>query len=277
MPLSTVWRTAPITSLTLTWQFVYATSAPNCLKTWQGLMTDTWFLPDRRGSFFLRKGRTRTYKGILIKLIPRLTSSHLMSFVPTPNVLSQERKFANALLNASSSCWTHMFSSRWNTPIKFGSKAPFKKLNILKKLNPRRGSTLLQYQTRDLDSLKQAAKCLWPLIQRSVDQQQLDDELWGRYDDDLKEKRRLWRQTSALRLLKDSCIATCFMTEMRQFQRTRVIFRRVRKIAKTTISFVMSVRLSVCQHGTTRLPLDGFSWNLILEYFLKMSRKFKFY
>jgi hypothetical protein len=25
-----------------------------------------------------------------------------------------------------------------------------------------------------------------------------------------------------------------------------------------TVSFVMSVRLSVCPHGTTRLPLDGF-------------------
>jgi len=28
--------------------------------------------------------------------------------------------------------------------------------------------------------------------------------------------------------------------------------------AKTTVSIVMSVRLSVGLHGTTRLPLDGF-------------------
>jgi hypothetical protein len=91
--LSTVWRTAPnVTSLTLTWQFVYATLATNCLKTWQGLVTDTRFLPDRRGALFLRKGRTRTYKGILITLIPTLTWSHLMSFVPTHNVLNQKRK-----------------------------------------------------------------------------------------------------------------------------------------------------------------------------------------
>jgi hypothetical protein len=44
-------------------------------------------------------------------------------------------------------------------------------------------------------------------------------------------------------------------------------FRRVRKIAKTTISFVLSVRPSVCPHGTTRLPLDGFSWNFVFENF----------
>jgi len=50
-------------------------------------------------------------------------------------------------------------------------------------------------------------------------------------------------------------------------------FRRVRKIAKATISFVISVRPSVypfgCQHGTTRLPQDGFSWNPIFINSLK--------
>ena len=30
-------------------------------------------------------------------------------------------------------------------------------------------------------------------------------------------------------------------------------------LQKVTISFVMSVRPSVCPHGTSRLPLDGFS------------------
>ena len=30
------------------------------------------------------------------------------------------------------------------------------------------------------------------------------------------------------------------------------------KLQKATITFVMSVCLSVCPHGTTRLPLDGF-------------------
>ena len=37
------------------------------------------------------------------------------------------------------------------------------------------------------------------------------------------------------------------------------------KLQKVTISFVMSVRSSVRPHGTTRLPLGGFSWNLIFE------------
>ena len=44
------------------------------------------------------------------------------------------------------------------------------------------------------------------------------------------------------------------------------LFRRVRKIAKTTISFVMSV----CPHGTTRLTLDGYSINLVFGYFSKI-------
>jgi hypothetical protein len=44
------------------------------------------------------------------------------------------------------------------------------------------------------------------------------------------------------------------------------------KSRKATISFVMSVCLSVCPHGTTPLPLDGFSWNFIFEDFSKFSR-----
>jgi hypothetical protein len=37
-------------------------------------------------------------------------------------------------------------------------------------------------------------------------------------------------------------------------------------LRETAISFVMSV----CPHGTTRLPLDGFWWNLIFETFSKI-------
>jgi len=37
------------------------------------------------------------------------------------------------------------------------------------------------------------------------------------------------------------------------------------KLRKATISFVTSV----CPHGPTRLPLEGFSWNLIFEYVSK--------
>ena len=50
------------------------------------------------------------------------------------------------------------------------------------------------------------------------------------------------------------------------------------KLLKVTVSFIMSVCLSVLPHRTTRLPLDGFSWNLIFEYiyiyfFIKSVKK----
>ena len=41
------------------------------------------------------------------------------------------------------------------------------------------------------------------------------------------------------------------------------------KLQNATISFVMSVRPSVCPHRVIRLPLDGFSLNLIFEFFRK--------
>ena len=63
----------------------------------------------------------------------------------------------------------------------------------------------------------------------------------------------------------------------REYLKRRVlsILRAFAKLQKLTISFVMSVRPSVCPHGTTRLSLDGFSWNVIFQYFSKLSRKFK--
>ena len=45
------------------------------------------------------------------------------------------------------------------------------------------------------------------------------------------------------------------------------------KLRTTTISFARSVCPSVCPHGTTRLQLDGFSRNLIFEYFFRKSLK----
>jgi len=45
------------------------------------------------------------------------------------------------------------------------------------------------------------------------------------------------------------------------------------KLRKATISFLMSVRTSVCPHRTTRLPLDGDSWNVTFEYFSKNCRQ----
>jgi hypothetical protein len=52
------------------------------------------------------------------------------------------------------------------------------------------------------------------------------------------------------------------------------VFRRVHKIAKNNYYF-RHVRLSVFSCGTTRLPLDGFSWHLIFSE--NLSRKFKFH
>ena len=45
------------------------------------------------------------------------------------------------------------------------------------------------------------------------------------------------------------------------------------KLWKATLSSVMSVRLSVRQNATARLQLDGFSWNTVFEYILKIFDK----
>jgi hypothetical protein len=57
---------------------------------------------------------------------------------------------------------------------------------------------------------------------------------------------------------------------------------RLRKIAKSIYSFVMSVqpsvRPSVRPHRTNLLPPDGSSLNLIFEHFFEnLSRKFKYH
>jgi hypothetical protein len=45
------------------------------------------------------------------------------------------------------------------------------------------------------------------------------------------------------------------------------------KLLTAAVSFGMSVCPSVRPHGTTRLPLDGFSLNLIFECFSKIYRE----
>jgi len=44
------------------------------------------------------------------------------------------------------------------------------------------------------------------------------------------------------------------------------------KLGKATVRFVMSVRPLACPHGTTRLALDGFSWNFIFGDFFKICQ-----
>jgi len=51
------------------------------------------------------------------------------------------------------------------------------------------------------------------------------------------------------------------------------IFVGFAKLRKATVSFVMSVRPSVCRHVTTLLPLDGFLWNFKFWYFRKSVEK----
>jgi hypothetical protein len=45
------------------------------------------------------------------------------------------------------------------------------------------------------------------------------------------------------------------------------------KLRKATIRFVMSVCPSVSPLGTTRILLDGFSWNFIFEYLSKICQE----
>jgi hypothetical protein len=61
------------------------------------------------------------------------------------------------------------------------------------------------------------------------------------------------------------------------FTRSSVLFKLDRNISKSDID---SSCVSVCQRGTTWLPLEEFSWNLVSLYedFLEtLSRKFKIY
>ena len=51
-----------------------------------------------------------------------------------------------------------------------------------------------------------------------------------------------------------------------------ILIGRVRKIA-TTDYYLRHVCPSVSPYGTTPLLLDGFSWNLIHEYFSKIFRE----
>jgi len=48
-------------------------------------------------------------------------------------------------------------------------------------------------------------------------------------------------------------------------------------LRKANSNFVMFVCLSVRPHGTTRLPLDKFSWFDISVLFENVSRKFNFH
>jgi hypothetical protein len=70
------------------------------------------------------------------------------------------------------------------------------------------------------------------------------------------------------------CFFVLFSTVLRlPLLYTSVLLGAFAKLRKATVSFVMLVRLSVCPHETTRLPIYGFSWYLIFEYFSKICRE----
>ena len=62
---------------------------------------------------------------------------------------------------------------------------------------------------------------------------------------------------------------------------TNWVFRRFRKLREVTITFFLSICPSVHPHDprneTTRLPLDGFSWNLIFSDFRIYVDKIQFW
>ena len=65
----------------------------------------------------------------------------------------------------------------------------------------------------------------------------------------------------------DNCELFHNQTSLFQMVIKRVLLGAFTKLRKTTISFVMPVRSSVCPHGTTLLPFDEFLRYLIFEYF----------
>jgi len=74
----------------------------------------------------------------------------------------------------------------------------------------------------------------------------------------------------------DYCTCQPCLLELSRSRR-RVHLSRVRKMAKRDLWLRHARSPSAGPHGTTRLPLDGFSWNLIWAFFENGSRKFKFH
>jgi len=77
------------------------------------------------------------------------------------------------------------------------------------------------------------------------------------YSSHYRHYRHSATHASLYNLLRTNC------KENRLKKRKFLSFGAFAKLRKATISFVMSVCLSVCLHGITRLPLDGFAGSLI--------------
>jgi hypothetical protein len=79
------------------------------------------------------------------------------------------------------------------------------------------------------------------------------------------------RSPGTKKMSLDLCVSKCYVSDklVRLFLGALANCQK----KKATDSFVMSVRPSLRQHGTTRLPLDGFSWHLRGFFFSKISRE----
>ena len=72
--------------------------------------------------------------------------------------------------------------------------------------------------------------------------------------------------TIALKSAVVTIYTACFNVTKYTFRHTVCLLGAFGKLGKVTVNFF----LCVPPHGTTRLPLDGFSWNLMFEYFSKI-------
>ena len=97
---------------------------------------------------------------------------------PLPSVSMYQAKWANSYVW----CWRHrrvaVRSRRSTIVLKFGSKAPLKKLRNLS-LSIRRGPLRFWSLLRGLDWLKLESRCLEDVIGMSSEHQKLYRELWG--------------------------------------------------------------------------------------------------
>jgi hypothetical protein len=85
--------------------------------------------------------------------------------------------------------------------------------------------------------------------------------------------RKLWNLQTVIKSFSVSKTVIFFLHACECGPRHALFLDTFLILRKATISFVMSALPSVCPHGRTRLPLDGFWLNLILETFSKIWRE----
>jgi len=74
-----------------------------------------------------------------------------------------------------------------------------------------------------------------------------------------------------MQVIKYKITSKC--TKIMTFCNNLHVLGALAQLQKTIVSFVMPVRPCMRPHGTTRLSLNGFLWNLIFEYFWNICVK----